>query len=570
MRVVWIQFLNRVKSSSMDNLRLILFFTLAFLGLMIYQAWQQDYAQPAKQSVESTSTTATPADPDQAAVPSASVTASVPAAQVGLSTTGAESALSTTDLIKVETDLLKLEISPIGGKVVRAQLLDYPLSLDQPDEKVEIFSPERPNFYIAESGLKGSKAGSAPDDRALYQIQQSHYTLQDGVDEIDIPLVWQGADGVTVTKHFVARRGSYLLDVSYRVDNQSSASWAARDFAQLVRTEPDEDSGFTTYTYTGGVIYNPKDKYDKIDFDEIADKKLNIDSDHGWLAMIQHYFLSAWIPPKEQVDHYFAYASSDGRYVLGSYSPTVSVAPGEQTLFSRQLYVGPKLQDQLEDIAEGLELTVDYGWLTIIAKPIFWLLDTIHNVVGNWGWAIIILTLLIKAAFYKLSETSYKSLANMRKFTPRVQALKDRYGDDKQRLNQAMMDLYKKEKVNPLGGCLPILVQIPVFIALYWVLLETVEMRQAPWILWIDSLSDKDPYFILPLIMGVSMFIQQKLNPAPPDPMQAKIMMSLPFVFTVFFAFFPAGLVLYWVVNNIISIMQQWYITRKIEKMAGG
>jgi YidC/Oxa1 family membrane protein insertase len=246
----------------------------------------------------------------------------------------------------------------------------------------------------------------------------------------------------------------------------------------------------------------------------------------------------------------------------------VTIAPGDSYEFKRQMFVGPKLQDMLEDIAPGLELTVDYGWLTVIAKPIFWLLKTIHDWVGNWGWAIIILTIIIKAAFYKLSETSYKSMANMRKFTPRLQAMKDRYGDDKQRLNQAMMDLYKKEKINPLGGCLPILVQIPVFIALYWVLLESVELRHAPFVLWIDNLSAKDPYFILPLIMGISMFIQQKLNPAPPDPMQAKIMMSLPFVFTIFFAFFPSGLVLYWVVNNIISIMQQWYITRKIEQGA--
>ncbi|MEJ2693481.1 MAG: membrane protein insertase YidC, partial [Candidatus Thiodiazotropha sp.] len=347
-------------------------------------------------------------------------------------------------------------------------------------------------------------------------------------------------------------------------------SWSVRDYGQLQRTKPeDNSSGFTTYTYTGGVIYNPSDKYDKVKFDDIEEKTLSVDSDHGWLAMIQHYFLSAWIPPKDQIEHYYSSALPGGKYVLGSYSPMVTVAPGQQQSLSRQLFVGPKLQDRLESIAQGLELTVDYGWLTVIAKPIFWLLETIHDLLGNWGWSIIVLTLIIKAAFYKLSETSYKSMANMRKLTPRLQALRDRYGDDKQRLNQAMMEMYKKEKINPLGGCLPILVQIPVFIALYWVLLETVEMRQAPWILWIQSLSDKDPYFILPLVMGVSMFVQQKLNPAPPDPMQAKIMMMLPFVFTVFFAFFPAGLVLYWVVNNLVSILQQWYITRKIEKLAG-
>jgi YidC/Oxa1 family membrane protein insertase len=568
-KVVSILYPNLRKSSYMDNIRLILFFTLAFLGLMIYQAWQQDYAAPAKIDVDSAQSTLESADAGLAVVPSAQVPADLPTVKSRVPTGELGTEQGGVEIITAQTDLLKLEISTIGGTVQRALLLEYPVSLDEPEEKVELFSPDRPNIYIAQSGLMGSDRGEAPTHKSRYVAKQTHYALIDGVDEIDIPLTWQSGDGVTVVKHIILKRGSYLLDVRYEIDNQSGTHWAARDYGQLQRTEPDEDSGFTTYTYTGGVIYNPKDKYEKIDFDDMSKKSLSIDSDRGWLAMIQHYFLSAWIPPKDQVDHYYTNALAGGKYLLGSYSPSVNVAPGTQETLIRQLYVGPKLQEQLEVIAEGLELTVDYGWLTVIAKPIYWLLETIHDFVGNWGWSIIILTLLIKAAFYKLSETSYKSMANMRKMTPRLQALRDRYGDDKQRLNQAMMEMYKKEKVNPLGGCLPILVQIPVFIALYWVLLETVEMRQAPWILWIQSLSDKDPYFILPLIMGVSMFIQQKLNPAPPDPMQAKIMMSLPFVFTVFFAFFPAGLVLYWVVNNIVSIAQQWYITRKIEKMAG-
>jgi YidC/Oxa1 family membrane protein insertase len=554
----------------MDNIRLILFFTLAFLGLMIYQAWQQDYATPVSNGIDSAQSTAETSDAGLAAVPSAQLDADMPTVEsrVPAGESVAEQAAGA-EIITAETDLLKLEISTIGGTVQRAHLLEYPVALNEPEDKVELFSPDRPNIYMAQSGLMGSDKGEAPTHKSPYVAEQTHYTLTEGVDEIDIPLTWRGSNGVTVVKHIILKRGSYLLDVRYEIDNQSGTNWAARDYGQLQRTEPEDGSGFTTYTYTGGVIYNPKDKYEKIDFDDMSKKSLSIDSDRGWLAMIQHYFLSAWIPPKDQVNHYYTNALAGGKYLLGSYSPSINVAAGAQGTLMRQLYVGPKLQDQLELIAEGLELTVDYGWLTVIAKPIFWLLETIHDFVGNWGWSIIILTLLIKAAFYKLSETSYKSMANMRKMTPRLQALRDRYGDDKQRLNQAMMEMYKKEKVNPLGGCLPILVQIPVFIALYWVLLETVEMRQAPWILWIQSLSDKDPYFILPLIMGVSMFIQQKLNPAPPDPMQAKIMMSLPFVFTVFFAFFPAGLVLYWVVNNIISIAQQWYITRKIEKMAG-
>ncbi|MBT3046645.1 MAG: membrane protein insertase YidC [Candidatus Thiodiazotropha sp.] len=552
----------------MDNLRLILFFILAFVGLLLYQAWQQDYGPQSQTQPQTADAPGPGMTEDSAAVPTVEVKAELPAAAAP---EGAESSAKSprAAVIKVETDLLMLEISTRGGTVQKAQLLDYPVSLDHPELKVELLTPREPDIYIAQSGLIGTEEGKAPSHEAIYQAQQASYRLADGSDELVVPLTWSSGDGVEINKQFVFRRGSYLADVSYLVDNRSADGWAARDYGQLQRMEPSSDgNGFTTYTYTGGVFYNPKDKYEKVDFDEMAKKKLNVESDHGWLAMIEHYFLSAWIPPKDQVEHYYTNALSGGKYLIGSYSPTVTVEAGEKKTLSRQLYIGPKLQDQLEVIAEGLELTVDYGWLTVIAKPIFWLLKSINNWIGNWGWSIIILTLLIKAAFFKLSETSYKSMANMRKFTPRIQAIKDRYGDDKQRIQAAMMELYKKEKINPLGGCLPILVQIPVFIALYWVLLESVELRQAPWVLWIDSLSEKDPYFILPLIMGVSMFVQQKLNPAPPDPMQAKIMMTLPFVFTIFFAFFPAGLVLYWVVNNLISIAQQWYITRKIEQAA--
>jgi YidC/Oxa1 family membrane protein insertase len=552
----------------MDNIRLILFFVLAFVGLLLYNAWQQDYGPQSLTKPQTASSEAGPDITDEStAVPTVEVKAELPAA-AGTDSTGV-SAATRAEILSVETDLLKLELSTRGGTVEKALLLDYSVSLEQPEIKVELLTPRDPEIFIAQSGLIGSKKGNAPDHEAIYQAQQANYVLADASDELIVPLVWTNSDGVKVTKQFVFRRGSYVIDVRYHIDNQSSQEWAARDYGQLQRMEPSSGgTGFTTYTYTGGVFYNPQDKYEKVDFDEMAKKKLNVESDHGWLAMIQHYFLSAWIPPKEQIEHYYTNALTGGKYLIGSYSPTITVAAGDSATLTRQLYIGPKLQDQLESIAEGLELTVDYGWLTVIAKPIFWLLKTIHNWVGNWGWSIIILTLLIKAAFFKLSETSYKSMANMRKFTPRIQAIKDRYGDDKQRIQAAMMELYKKEKINPLGGCLPILVQIPVFIALYWVLLESVELRQAPWILWIESLSEKDPYFILPLIMGVSMFVQQKLNPAPPDPMQAKIMMTLPFVFTIFFAFFPAGLVLYWVVNNLISIAQQWYITRKIEQSA--
>jgi YidC/Oxa1 family membrane protein insertase len=553
----------------MDNLRLILFFSLAFLGLLIYQAWQQDYGvSPQSEERPIAQGTQLPGD-TESGVPTADVKAELPQAAAGTPEPGSADEVKNAQIIKVVTDLLSLEISTLGGTVQTSYLLDYPESLETPEIKVKLFTPSGPNLYIAQSGLIGTEKGKAPNHESIFQAEQTLYELSEGVDELVVPLVWKSGNGIKVTKQFIFKRGSYLAEVNYLIENNSTESWAARDYGQLQRSEPESDgNGFTTYTYTGGVYYNPKDKYEKVDFDEMAKKKLAVESDRGWLAMIQHYFLSAWIPPKEQIEHYYTNAISGGKYLIGSYSPSFTVNAGETLEMGRRLYVGPKLQDQLENIVEGLELTVDYGWLTVIAKPIFWLLKTIHNWVGNWGWAIILLTLLIKALFFKLSETSYKSMANMRKFTPRVQALKDRYGDDKQRYQAAMMELYKKEKINPLGGCLPILVQIPVFIALYWVLLESVELRQAPWFLWINSLSEKDPFFILPVAMGVSMYVQQKLNPAPTDPMQTKIMMSLPFVFTIFFAFFPAGLVLYWLVNNLISIAQQWYITRQIEKAA--
>jgi YidC/Oxa1 family membrane protein insertase len=332
-----------------------------------------------------------------------------------------------------------------------------------------------------------------------------------------------------------------------------------------------ETGGFLTVipSYTGGAIYTPENKYEKISLDDMASKPLKREVTGGWVAMLQHYFVGSWLLPKDQRNEFYTMVLEGARYVLGfkNITPT-KVAPGETGIIGVSLYVGPKEHKILKTLPEGMDLTVDYGWLTVISAPLFWLLSAIHGLLGNWGWAIIVLTVLIKAAFYPLSAKSYQSMAHMRKMQPRLQALKERYGDDRQKLNQAMMELYKTEKINPLGGCLPIVIQIPVFIALYWVLLESVEMRQAPWILWIKDLSAQDPYYILPIIMGASMFVQQKLNPQPVDPVQQKVFMILPFMFTVFFLFFPAGLVLYWTVNNILSIAQQWRITRVVEGQA--
>jgi YidC/Oxa1 family membrane protein insertase len=350
--------------------------------------------------------------------------------------------------------------------------------------------------------------------------------------------------------------------VDYLVKNGGEKAWQGHLYHQLQRQQPVDENNMFMYTYTGGVLYTDAEKYEKITFDDMAKSNLNRVNIGGWVAMIQHYFLGAWIPPKEEKISFYTKQGSNGRYIIGGVGEKKQINSGETVTLKGQLYIGPKLQDQLEQVAQGLELTVDYGFLTILAKPLYWMLDFIHDFVGNWGWAIIWLTVLIKLVFYKLSETSYKSMAHMRKVQPKLVSMKERYKDDKQGMNQAMMKLYKEEKINPLGGCLPILVQMPVFIALYWMLMESVEMRQAPFMLWIQDLSIADPFFVLPLIMGATMMIQQKLNPTPMDPTQAKVMMVLPIVFTVFFAFFPAGLVLYWVVNNTLSILQQWYITR--------
>jgi YidC/Oxa1 family membrane protein insertase len=416
--------------------------------------------------------------------------------------------------------------------------------------------------------LIGNGAEQLPTHEALFSSEQAQYRLGDR-SSIDVVLNWTSDTGVKVQKTLRFKRGSYVVDVSQEVHNATSAPIIARDYAQLQRT-PLQDPNASRFvsTYTGGVYYTPTDKYKKVKFSDMTEKKLDLTATDGWVAMIQHYFLAAWVPVRGVEQTFYTNVIDGSRYIIGSFSAPVTIPPGAAHTFSDQLFVGPKLPDALAALAPGLDLTVDYGALTVIAQPIHWLLDAIHAVVGNWGWSIIVLTIFIKLAFYKLSETSYKSMANMRQLAPRMAALKDRYGDDKERLNQAMMELYKTEKINPLGGCLPIVVQIPVFIALYWVLLESVELRQAPFILWIDNLSAPDPYYVLPVIMGISMFVQSKLNPAPPDPVQAKIMMSLPFIFTVFFAFFPSGLVLYWTVNNVLSIAQQWYITKTIEKEA--
>jgi len=554
----------------MVNLRFLLFFALAVVLLLIYQAWMRDYGRPVVQPdtvlqppVLTQKTSESDGTPDVSEVPDVPVPTVAATPIPSVQTAGKEY------LVRVETDLLELELSRRGATIASAWLKDYAVVAEDSGTRFRLLKPSPPNMFIAQSGLLGGEPGQLPTHQATFSSARDRFVLGPNENELVVEFLWTHLSGVKVRKRYKFQRGSYVIQLTQVVTNNTGSSLAIRSYEQLQRTElVDPNASQFLHTYTGGVYYSPEDKYTKESFGNMRDKKLQRVISDGWIAMIQHYFMSAWIAPGGIVETFYTNVLNGSRYIIGKYSEPVTLPPGVTHNFENRFFVGPKLQDTLASIAPGLELAVDYGWLTVLAQPIYWLLSKIHAVVGNWGWAIVILTILIKAAFYKLSETSYRSMANLRKIMPRMQAIKDRCGDDKQRLNQAMMELYKKEKINPLGGCLPILVQIPVFIALYWVLLESVELRHAPFALWINNLSGPDPYFVLPLVMGVSMFVQQKLNPTPPDPIQAKVMMSLPFVFTIFFAFFPAGLVLYWVVNNILSIAQQWYITRNVEKAA--
>ncbi|MBK1704884.1 membrane protein insertase YidC [Halochromatium glycolicum] len=557
----------------MENMRLILILALAFVLFLIYQAWVEDYGTPPVIDSPTGAESSPPASPgssDRSADTPDAPAVAAPTLDAAAPDQSPTSAVSAAGSIVVETDVLRAEISPRGGTIQSLELLNYRQDADDPTTPLQLLKPAPPNMFIVQSGLLGGPNSDLPTHDAIFSAARDRYRLGDDEDALTVELTWQNEAGLEVIKRYRFERGRYLVHASQELINGSETPISARDYQQLQRTELyDPGKSSFIHTYTGGVYYGPEVKYKKESFDEMSKRPLDVTVADGWVAMIQHYFMAAWIPPAGVEETFYTkVVGGDSRYIIGTYSPAVAIPAGASHRFESRLFAGPKLQDRLAEIAPGLELAVDYGWLTILAEPIFWLLSLIHSVVGNWGWAIIILTILIKAAFYKLSETSYKSMANMRKMTPRIQALKDRYGDDKEKLNQAFMELYKKEKINPLGGCLPILVQIPVFIALYWVLLESVELRHAPFILWLDNLTEPDPFYVLPLIMGVSMFVQQKLNPPPPDPMQAKIFMALPFVFTVFFAFFPAGLVLYWTVNNLLSITQQWYITRKVEKAA--
>ncbi len=539
----------------MDTRRLILVLIFTFSSFMLWENWQK-YNQPKP------ATEAAAAGQATGAVPTPSVGLQGKAAPV---TPTAVVPASTAETFTVSTDLLKATISTQGGDLVGLELLKY-REQDQKDKHFVLFDAK--HQYMAQAGLIGE---GLPTHRTTFKRVTGASELADGNDELKVRLEAE-QNGIKVAKILTFKRGSYLVDVAWEIANGSDKAIAPHAYFQLQRDDvaPAGESKMVS-TFTGPAVYTEADKYQKVDFSAIADNKAKFakTADNGWLAMVQHYFVAAVVPKdKTQREFYMRKVDGSNIFQAGVIVPVAEIAPGAKGETSVGLYAGPQEQSSLKQVATGLDLVVDYGWLTVVAAPIFWALEAIHKLVGNWGWAIVILTIMIKAVFYPLSAASYKSMAKMKVLTPRLMQLKERFGDDKQRLNQEMMKLYQTEKVNPLGGCLPILVQIPVFIALYWVLLGAVEMRDAPWILWIKDLASADPYYILPVIMMVSMFVQTKLNPTPPDPIQAKVMMMMPLIFGVMFFWFPAGLVLYWVVNNVLSIAQQWQITRMID--AGG
>lgn len=552
----------------MDIRRTILLMIFGFSVVMLWNNWQIHQtgksmfgeAPPASTKAESSLSNQSSAAPN--AVPAGSATT---AASNTVATTPPIPAPSQT--VEFKTDVLKLTFDLNGAQLIGADLLKFP-STEDPNQPFVFLRQNGGRTYIVQTGVVGPAGSNFPTHLVPFKLISSDKEMTG--DKLTIVFAAESG-GARVTKTFVLYQGKYEIDVSHAVENLTSAPISPSVYLQITRDGDDPEGTSSFYhTFTGPAIYSEQDKFQKVSFDSIKDKDASYvkSADNGWFAMIQHYFVTAWVPPQGNQRSYEMASVGENLYAVRSIESIGDLAPGATSTLSSKLWVGPQDQDKLEALAPELNLVVDYGWLTIIAKPLFILMTWIHDVLGNWGWTIVALTILIKAVFYPLSAAGYRSMAKMKQVAPRLQALKEKYGDDRQKLNTAMMEMYRSEKINPLGGCLPILVQIPVFISLYWVLLASVEMRGAPWVLWVDDLSAQDPLYILPVIMMATMFLQMKLNPKPPDPMQAKVMMIMPLVFGGFMFFFPAGLVLYWVVNNTLSIAQQWYITRKLNQAA--
>jgi len=559
------------------NARMFLWLGLVLALWINYETWQSDYALPVPQTVSSPAPVGAEAvtglaasipeaQQDSAAAPSLTAT---PEGLAAVNAPGSDSPTRVNRSVRVRTDVLELEVSLRGGDLVLADLPRYPL-IKGKDVPVRLLNTNPDSFYLLQTGLTGAAGENRPTHLADFETESSEFVLAEGADTLSIPLVWRDeTSGVTVTKTYVLRRGQYRIDLRYDVENNGVEPWRAASYAQILRNDaPVERSMFDVESYAfQGPAYYDGIKYQKLDRDDAEDRALSRDITDGWVAGMQHHFVTA-VVPRAGANYRYTLKTDANQYLLSTTGPALTVAPGSGERFEETLFVGPKLQAQLETTGPRLDLVADYGMLTVLSKPLFWMLEQAHTLTENWGWSIVLITLLLKLVFYPLSESSGKSMAKMRVLGPRMKNLQETYKDDREKLGRAMMELYKREKINPLAGCLPILIQMPVFFAFYWVLLESVEMRQAPFAFWIQDLSSRDPFFVLPVIMAGAMFVQYKLNPTPPDPMQAKLFMILPIVMSATFAFFPAGLVLYWVTNTLLSIAQQWNINRRIEAEA--
>jgi YidC/Oxa1 family membrane protein insertase len=540
----------------MDTQRLILFFVFSFSLLMLWEAWQKEARGPQAPAASAPQAVPSPTVPTPGTAPKTPPAAAAPSVPAGDGATGSR------ERVRVTTDMFVAEIDTQGGDIVHLELLKHKDANDHA-KNVVLLGPE--HRYASQSGLIGP---GLPNHRTPYTTQQKQAALAAGADLVEVRLNAPGPDGVKVTKTLTFRRGSYVIDIAYRIDNGSSAPVSGHSYYQLVRDgKSPAGENAMAYVYTGPAVYTEQDKFQKVAFGDIDKGKTpySRSADNGWVAMIQHYFVAAILPPDKTPREYYTRKLAEDHYSVGVIVPVAAIPPGGSGTVSVPMYAGAQEHSRLKEAAPSLDLVVDYGFLTVIAAPLFWVLQLFHRWTANWGIAIVLLTVVIKLIFFPLSAASYRSMAKMKLVAPRLTKIRETYPDDRMKQNQAMMELYKTEKINPLGGCLPILVQIPVFIALYWVLLAAVELRQAPFYGWIRDLSLPDPWFVLPALMMASMIIQTRMNPTPPDPVQAKVMMIMPFAFGIMFFFFPAGLVLYWLVNNVLSILQQWQITRMIE-----
>ncbi|WP_411687192.1 membrane protein insertase YidC [Acinetobacter indicus] len=564
-------------------------FVVAYLLIL---AWQKDYGNAETQPQQQAAVVSHEVSADLPNGQTATAASDVPQANISAQQTQTTDATApvSQQLISVQTDLYHLWINPKGGDIVRVELLNHDKNKDSDAPFVMLESDDK-RTYVAQSGLIGLNGpDSSRNGRPSYEVEKLSYSLEDAkavqnqdgeaVKVLNVPMVYKTADGIEIIKTFSFKQGEYPIVVNHKVVNRSGQNWQGQMFGQIKRDNSDDpgksDQGiFTLGTFLGGAWGTPDEHYNKLKFDNFTEEKLNVEATGGWVAVVQHYFVSAWVPGNLKLTQadgqpYSAKLESrksgDNMNIIGFTSPTINVPAGTVAEVDATFYSGPKIQSELKDLATGLNQTVDYGWLWPIAKLLFVGLEFFHGLVGNWGWAIILLTILVKLILWPLSSKSYRSMAKMRVIAPEMQRMKEEFGEDRMRFSQEMMALYKREQVNPLAGCLPLLLQMPIFLALYWVLMESVELRHAPWLLWIQDLSAMDPWFILPLIMGATMYIQQMLNPQPTDPMQAKVFRIMPVIFTVFLLFFPAGLVLYWIVNNLITILQQGLINKSVEK----